>query len=54
MDQGRSKEMEDFLEINENEGTTYLNLWGHKAISAKRKVHSTSAFIRKLESSHTN
>jgi hypothetical protein len=27
---------------------------GHNERNAKRKVHSTNAFIKKLESSHTN
>ena len=39
MDQGRNKEIKDFVEFNESEGTT-SKLMGHNESIAKRKVHS--------------
>jgi Tfp pilus assembly PilM family ATPase len=34
------EEIENFLEVNENENMTYLNLLGHSKCSSKRKVYS--------------
>ena len=45
--QGRNKEIKDFPEFNENEGTYIPKLMGHYERSAKWKVHSTKY-------SHTN
>jgi hypothetical protein len=39
LDQGRNKEIKDFVEFNESEGTT-SKLMGHNESIAKRKVHS--------------
>ena len=45
---------EDFLEFNENEGTSYLNLWDTMKAVLNRKFIALSASIKKLESSHTS
>jgi deoxyadenosine/deoxycytidine kinase len=48
------KEIKDFLEFNENEGTTYTNLWDTMKAMLREKFITLCALIEKLESSHTN
>ena len=41
------KEFKDFLEFNENEGTTYQNLWDTMKVVLRGKVITPSAKVQK-------
>jgi ABC-type Na+ transport system ATPase subunit NatA len=48
------KEIKDFLEFNENEGTAYSNLWDAMQAVLRGKFTTLNALIKELISSHTN
>jgi hypothetical protein len=52
--EGRKKEIKDFLEFNEKEATTYLNLWDTMKAFLSGKLIALSASKKKLERSHTS
>jgi hypothetical protein len=52
--EGIKKEIKDFLEFNEHEATTFLNLWDIMKAFLKGKLIALSASKKKLESAHTS
>jgi hypothetical protein len=46
------KEIKDFLEVNENETTTYLNLWNTRKAVLRGNLIALSASKKKLEREH--
>jgi hypothetical protein len=48
------EEIKRFLEVNENENTTYQNLWDTAKAVLRRKLIAMSAYIKRIERSQIN
>jgi hypothetical protein len=48
------EEIKRFLEVNENENTTYQNLWDTAKAILRRKFIPMSAYIKRTERSQIN
>jgi hypothetical protein len=52
--EGIKKEIKDFLDINENEATTYPNLWDTMKAFLRGKLIALSVSKKKVERVHTS
>ena len=48
------KEINDFLKVNENDCTTYPNLWDTMKVVLKGKFIALNAYIMKMKKSHSS
>jgi hypothetical protein len=48
------EEIKSFLEVNENENTTYQNLWDTAKAVLRRNFIAMSTYIKKTERSQSN
>jgi hypothetical protein len=48
------EEIKSFLEVYENENTTYWNLWGTAKVVLREKFIAMRAYIKKTERSQIN
>jgi hypothetical protein len=54
VEEGIKKEIKDFLEINENEATTYPNVWETMKAFLRGKLIALSDSKKKLDRAHTS
>jgi stage III sporulation protein SpoIIIAA len=47
-------EIKNFLEVKENESTTYQNIWDIAKAALRRKFIAMSAYIKRIERSQIN
>jgi hypothetical protein len=52
--EGIKKEIKDFLKFNENESTTYPNLWDRMKAFLRGKIIALIASKKNLERAHTS
>jgi hypothetical protein len=52
--EGKRKEIKEFLEFNENEATTYPNLWDTMKAFLRGKLIDLSVSKKKIERAHTS
>jgi hypothetical protein len=52
--EGIKKEIKDFLEFSENEGTTYSKVWDKMKADLREKLIALSASKNKLERAYTS
>ena len=52
--EGKKKEIKDFLEFNENEASTFPNLWDTMQAFVRGKLIALSASKKKLERAHSS
>jgi hypothetical protein len=52
--EGINKGIKDFLEFNENEATTYANIWGTMKAFLRGKLIALTTSKKKLERAHTS
>ena len=54
LSQGINKEIKNFLKSNENDLTTYPNLWNTMKAVLRGKFIAISAYLKNMEKAHTS